>query len=283
VARENEEDKQEKELEEEEKEVEKGEEEMVEEEDEDVSGEETEGLADEEPPPSEAREKVEETKPGKGEPEEKEVKEEEKIEKDEEVSVPETDELSTSRMFTTGGRILLISILLISVLYVLATTGIGNLVWHGPARGNLVKFNGEVVGSKLIGQSFNSDKYFHPRPSSKSYDAMDSGSANLSPENEQLTRRATEVLEKLKQEGVSPEEVPVSFVTESGSALDPHIVPESGYLQVPRISETTGIDPERLIEMIEDLTQGKFLGLYGQRRVNVLALNTEVEKILESG
>ena len=241
-------------------------------------GEQEEGLEEEE-----IEEKGEGEKPGEEAAQEKEVREKEEVEGGEEASYPDTDELSVSRLLATGGRTLLISILLTSVLYVLAVTGIGNLAWQGPAQGTLVKLDGEVVGSKLIGQSFSSDKYFHPRPSSKSYDAMDSGSANLSPENEKLTRRATEILEKLKKEGVSPEEVPVSFVTESGSALDPHIVPESAYLQVPRVSEATGIDPERLREMIEGLTQGKFLGLYGQKRVNVLALNTEIEKILESG
>ncbi len=291
MASENEEDKQEEELEgtegiegEESKGEEKGEKEMAEEENEDVPEKDVEGVeGKEEPSPSETDETVEEDKPGEGEPEEKEVQEEEEIEEDEEVSYPDTDELSTSRMLATGGRMILISILLISVLYVLATTGIGNLVWQGPAQGNLVDHNGEIVGSRLIGQSFSSDRYFHPRPSSKDYDGMDSGSANLSPENEKLTRRATEILEKLEGEGVNPEEVPVSFVTESGSSLDPHIVPESAYLQIPRVSEASGIDPERLRELIDDNTQGKFLGLYGLERVNVLSLNIDLEKILESG
>ncbi|MBS3736027.1 MAG: K(+)-transporting ATPase subunit C [Candidatus Bipolaricaulota bacterium] len=237
----------------------------------------------EELPASEAREKVGEEKPGKGKSEEKEVKEEEEIEEDEEVSYPDTDELSISRMFGIGLRTLLITFLLTSVLYVLATTGIGNLAWQGPAQGNLVEHNDEVVGSRLIGQPFSSDKYFHPRPSSKNYDGMDSGSANLSPGNEKLARRSTELLERLEEEGVKPEEVPVSLVTESGSSLDPHIVPKSAYLQVPRVSEATGIDPERLRELIDDNTQNKFVGLYGLERVNVLSLNIEIEKILESG
>jgi len=225
----------------------------------------------------EAKGEQDEVDEGQGEAQEKE-----EVEEGEEVSYPDTDELKVSRMVTTGGRTLLISILLTSVLYVLATTGIGNLAWHQASQGDLVKLNGKIVGSKLIGQSFSSKKYFHPRPSSKDYDAMNSGSANLSPENEKITRRATEILEKLKEEGVSSEEVPVSFVTESGSALDPHIVPESAYLQVPRVSEATGIGPKRLGELVKNLTRGKFLGLYGQKRVNVLKLNMEIEKILES-
>ena len=268
MARENEEDQQNEELEkkEVEEEVAKEKEEIPEE-----AGE----VQDEKGALSKETDETVEEKPGEGEPKKKEAKEE--------ISYPDTDELSTSRMFATGGRILLISILLTSVLYVIAATGIGNLAWRGPAQGNLVKLNGEVVGSKLIGQSFGSDMYFHSRPSSKNYDGMDSGSANLSPENEKLTQRAKDLLEELGEEGVDPEEVPVSFVTESGSALDPHIVPESARLQVPRVSEATGINPERLRKLIDENTQGKFLGLYGLERVNVLALNIEIEKILESG
>ncbi|MCF7875917.1 potassium-transporting ATPase subunit KdpC [Candidatus Bipolaricaulota bacterium] len=264
-------------------EMEEGEKEMAEGQGEEVPEEEVDEVKDEGEHPPAATDKTVEEESGEGEPEEKEVKEEEEIEEEEEVSYPDTDELGVSRMLTTGLRMLIISILLTSVLYVLATTGIGNLVWPGSAQGNLVKLDGEVVGSKLIGQSFSSDKYFHPRPSSKNYDGMDSGSANLSPENEKLTQRAKDLLEELEEEGVNPKEVPVSFVTESGSALDPHIVPESAYLQVPRVSEATGMDPERLRELIDENIQGKFLGLYGQKRVNVLTLNMEIEKILETG
>lgn len=212
-----------------------------------------------------------------------EAQEKEEVEEGEEVSFPDADELNTSKMLTNGLRILLISILLTSVLYVLATTGIGTLAWRQASQGDLVKLNGEIVGSKLIGQSFSSDKYFHPRPSSKNYDAMDSGSANLAPTNDRITKRVKAILNELEQEGVKPEQVPVSFVTESGSALDPHIVPESAYLQVPRVSKATGIEPEKLGELVKNLTRGKFLGLYGQKRVNVLKLNMKIEKIMESG
>ncbi len=269
----------------EEEKEEKQEKEVIEEEHEEIPQEEEE-LEEveevEENRPSETEEKDVEQEDKEGESEEEE-KAEEKVKEEEEKTFPEADEISTPRLLTTGLRMVIISFLLTSVLYTLAATGIGNLAWPGASQGDLVQLDGEVVGSKLIGQSFSSEKYFHPRPSSKNYDAMNSGSANLSPENEKLTRRATEVLEKLKEDGVSPEEVPVSFVTESGSALDPHIVPGSAYLQVLRVAETTGIDPERLRNVIAEFTRGKFLGLYGQKRVNVLTLNMEIEKILESG
>ncbi|MBS3813261.1 K(+)-transporting ATPase subunit C [Candidatus Bipolaricaulota bacterium] len=196
--------------------------------------------------------------------------------------MPEADALSGYQLVSKGLRLVLVSILLISVLYTLAVTGIGNLIWGEAAKGGLVKQDGQVVGSKLIGQEFTSDEYFHPRPSSKGYDGMDSGSANLAPDNDRLTERAKNELRELEKQGIKPEEVPISFVTESGSSLDPDIRPQSAYLQVPRVSENTGIAEDKLREVIDELTGGKFLGLFGQTRVNVLSLNLRVEEILRS-
>jgi len=200
-----------------------------------------------------------------------------------EEQLPEADRIGISNQFATGFRVIIIAILLTSLLYTLALTGIGNLVWQGPARGSLVESGGRLVGSKLIGQSFNSDRYFHPRPSSTSYDATDSGSANLAPTNEKLVNRARNILDRLEEEGVRAEEVPVSFVTESGSALDPHITPASAKLQVPRIARATGLGREKLREIVNEHVKGKFLGLYGEKRVNVLKLNLEIDSLLESG
>lgn len=208
--------------------------------------------------------------------------EEEKKKDKEEKSLPEADSVSVTKALSTGFRLLVVVIALTSVVYTLAATGIGNLIWGEAAKGNLVKQNGAVVGSKLVSQGFNSEKYFHPRPSSKGYDGMDSGSANLAPDNDRLTERAKNELRELKRQGIKPEEVPISFVTESGSSLDPEIVPESAYLQVPRVSENTGIDEEKLRQLIEGQTRGKFLGLYGQKRVNVLTLNLRVKQITRS-
>ncbi len=208
--------------------------------------------------------------------------EEEPKEETEETSLPEADSVSITKSFSTGFRLLIIAIALTSVLYTLAATGIGNLIWSGAAGGNLVKQEGKVIGSKMIGQKFTSEKYFQPRPSSKGYDGMDSGSANLAPTNDRIAERAKSILNDLHEEGIEPEEVPVSFVTESGSSLDPHIRPASAYLQVPRVSRITGISEDRLMELINIKTEGKFLGLYGQKRVNLLSLNLKVEKILRS-
>lgn len=200
-------------------------------------------------------------------------------EAEKEKDLPEADAVSTSKLITTGFRTLIISFLLISVIYVAATTGLGNLFWDNAADGDLVRFNGKVVGSKNIGQNFTSEKYFHPRPSSKGYDGMDSGSANLAPTNDRITERAKDILDDLKQQGIEPNDVPVSFVTESGSSLDPHIRPQSAYIQVPRVSKATGIPENELRQLIENLTRGKFFGLYGLKRINVLILNLKVEEL----
>lgn len=199
----------------------------------------------------------------------------------EQSSLPRADKVGYIRMLTTSFRLIVILFLLCSVLYTIAATGIGNFLWHKAAQGNLVRYNQKIVGSKLIGQAFSSEKYFHPRPSSTKYDAMHSGSANLSPSSNRITNRARQILQNLRRQGIQPRQVPVSFVTESGSALDPHIVPESAYLQVSRISRATGISKAKLDQVITELTQGKLFGLYGQKRVNVLALNLKIEKILE--
>jgi len=200
----------------------------------------------------------------------------EKEAEEEKKDMPEADSLGTGRILSTAFRLLVVTIALTSLVYTLTTTGIGGLFWGDRARGDLVRVDGQLVGSRLVGQEFDSDKYFHPRPSSKGYDASDSGSANLAPTNEKLTERAKNIISHLTDNGVGRRQIPVSFVTESGSALDPHIVPASALMQVPRISEATGISQEKLKKIVNDNVEGKFLGIYGQKRVNVLALNLRI-------
>ncbi len=177
-----------------------------------------------------------------------------------------------------GLRLFGICILLCSVGYTALLLAMGGILWEDNARGSLVKKDGEVVGSRLIGQEFSSEEFFHPRPSSKGYDPMDSGSANLAPTNEALTERVEKHLTQLGKEGIEPSEVPVGWITESGSALDPHISPASANLQVERVSRETGLSEKKLKELIREHTNEKFFGLFGQPHVNVLLLNLDVKK-----
>jgi K+-transporting ATPase ATPase C chain len=191
-------------------------------------------------------------------------------------SAPWTHHLSISL------RLLVAGVLLCSVAYPAVVTLAGQVLWPAQARGSIVELDGQPVGSRLIGQEFMDDIFFHPRPSSKGYDGMDSGSQNLGPLSEKLTERVTRRLEELEKQGIPAERVPVGWVTESGSALDPHITPAAARLQVPRINRSTGMPSAEVEEFIEKRTEGKLVGLFGQERVNVLLLNLDIQKRLDT-
>ncbi|MFW5914954.1 MAG: potassium-transporting ATPase subunit C, partial [Planctomycetota bacterium] len=152
---------------------------------------------------------------------EMEEQDETATEDQEDETIPEPESRSLGHHLRTALRLLVAGILVCSVVYTLCVSVIGNVLAGDGARGSMVEFEGRTVGSRLIGQRFNSDAFFHPRPSSKGYDGMDSGSQNLGPLNEELTARVTEQLEELQREGIEPADVPGDWVTESGSSLDP--------------------------------------------------------------
>jgi K+-transporting ATPase ATPase C chain len=178
-------------------------------------------------------------------------------------------------------KLLVVSVIIASVFYPLLVGGIAQ-IWSDKAEGSLITYNGEVVGSKLIGQNFDSEQYFKSRPSSINYDSRKSSSANLAPNNPLLEKRVTEqMLEINKKYRLQNTAVPSDFITESGSALDPHISPESAYLQVEYISQQTEISSNELINLIDKNTKQKLFGIFGQKTVNVLKLNLDLKEVLE--
>jgi len=186
-----------------------------------------------------------------------------------------------SQHLKVGIRLVLLFSVICSLLYPSIVTGIGEVFWEQKAVGSPVYYNGEKIGSLLIGQQYDSDIYFHARPSSITYDATHSGSENLSPNNEKLLNRIKTQCESLYSMGILSYKIPISFVTESGSALDPHISPQAAYLQIPRISQATGIPILDLIQLVDSHIEKKFLGIFGQERVNIVMLNLELKKIME--
>src|SRR3974377_704426 len=183
--------------------------------------------------------------------------------------------------------VVLVALTLITGLaYPLAMTGIAQVLFPRQAQGSLVEQNGKVVGSELIGQVFESDKYFHGRPSATTapdpndatktvpapYNAANSGGSNLGPSNKALIDRVQGDIDKLKQENPSTP-VPADLVTTSASGLDPHISPEAALFQVPRIAKARNVPEERLRQLVQAAPQGRWLGLLGEPRVNVLLLN----------
>lgn len=177
---------------------------------------------------------------------------------------------------------------LTGLVYPLAVTGVGQLLMPGPANGSLVSRNGQVVGSSLIGQAFASERYFHGRPSATSatdpadaaktvdapYNAANSTGSNLGPSAKALIDA---IEERAKALGVGPQ--PADLVTASASGLDPHITPGAALVQVARVAKVRNLSEARLKSLIDDQTEQRDLGVLGEQRVNVLALNLALDAL----
>jgi K+-transporting ATPase ATPase C chain len=187
--------------------------------------------------------------------------------------------------------VLIIALTLITgLVYPLAMTGIAGVLFPYQAQGSLIEKDGKVIGSKLIGQDFKSDRYFHSRPSatlgpdpsdpSKTtgvpYNAVNSMGSNLGPTNKALIERVKGDVDKLKAENPSTP-VPIDLVTTSGSGLDPQITPEGAYFQIPRIAKARNMPETALRDLVAEHIEGRTLGLFGEPRVNVLALNLALD------
>ena len=177
------------------------------------------------------------------------------------------------------------------LIYPLAMTGIAGVIFPHQAQGSLIEKDGKVVGSALIGQEFKDDKYFHGRPSatlapdpndstktvSAPYNAANSGGSNLGPTSKALADRLKEDVDRLKAENPNAA-VPVDLVTTSASGLDPDISPEAAQFQVPRVAKARNVSEDQLRQIVASNTQGRLLGLLGEPRVNVLALNLALDR-----
>src|SRR3984893_15849763 len=181
--------------------------------------------------------------------------------------------------------------ILTGVIYPYAIWAVGAVIFPDRAGGSLVKrADGTVVGSSLIGQVFASDKYFHGRPSATNtpdpkdpnknidapYNAANSSGSNLGPTNQALKDRVAKSVSELKAENPSMP-VPIDLVTTSGSGLDPDISPEGALFQVPRVAKARNMPEDRVRELVTANTQGRLVGLLGEPRVNVLALNLALD------
>jgi K+-transporting ATPase ATPase C chain len=168
--------------------------------------------------------------------------------------------------------------------YPLVMTGFARLAFPNRSDGSLIERNGNVVGSRLVGQKFASARYFHSRPSAVDYNAAGTSFANYGPTSSELAKSVHDAAQAvLKAErpynpGLTMGDIPVDAVTTSGSGIDPHISPAYARLQAARIASVRNLPKERVLELIDDHTDGRSLGFLGEPGVNVLELNLALDE-----
>jgi len=170
-----------------------------------------------------------------------------------------------------------------SGLYPLIVFGISQLLFPDQANGSLITgADGSVRGSKLLGQAFSDPKYFHPRPSAagNGYDAANSSGSNLGPTSEKLKNAIKDrIADYRKENGLADTDaIPADAVTASGSGLDPEISLHNAELQIPRVARTRGLSEDKVRELVQQNTNGRDLGVFGDPGVNVLQLNLALDQ-----
>ncbi len=182
-------------------------------------------------------------------------------------------------VWKTSIRFTLVTAVLVGLGYPLVVTGIAAIIFPHQAGGSLILKDGQVIGSELLAQSFTSDRYFHPRPSAagNGYDATSSGGSNLALSNKALVDRIQASIDKLSVGAHSP--VPIDLVTASGSGLDPDITPDAAYFEASVVAKARNLNEDRVRKLIEQHITSRQFGLLGEPRVNVLALNLDLDKI----
>lgn len=187
--------------------------------------------------------------------------------------------MSMRQHLWTSVRAFLALAVLLGGIYSLAVLGVAQALFPSEANGSLVIRQGQVVGSRLIGQNFTGPEWFHGRPSAtigadgkpEPYNAGSSGGSNLGPTNPAIVQEIRDNLATVQ--GVPPDRVPPDLVESSASGLDPDVTPEAALVQVPRIAAARGVPAARLEALVRASTKGRWLGIFGHPRVNVLELN----------
>ena len=168
-------------------------------------------------------------------------------------------------------RMTVVLLIIVSGIYPAAVWAVGQIAFNRQANGSLIVRNGKVIGSELIGQAFTSDRFFHGRPSASDYDPKNSGGTNLGPTSKKLRDSIAAAVGNRR-------DVPADQVTASASGLDPHISPANAYDQAARVARANHMTEAQVRTLIDRHTEGRFLGIYGEPRVNVLELNLELQR-----
>src|SRR6267154_16745 len=174
----------------------------------------------------------------------------------------------------------LVTTVMFGLIYPLVITGLAQVFFHDRANGQLIEKDGRLLGSRIIGQAFTGPGYFHSRPSNEGtgYDPTSSGGSNLAPTNKNLLERGKGDVQKLQAENPNAP-IPVDLVTASGSGLDPDVSPAAAEFQIRRVAHSRGMKEEEVRAIVERHTKGRDLEFLGERRVNVLELNLDLDSL----
>jgi potassium-transporting ATPase KdpC subunit len=187
------------------------------------------------------------------------------------------------RQLRPAVTVLAIFTIVCGVIYPLAVTAVGQTAFNHRANGSIVSFNGQAVGSSLIGQTFTAPGYFHARPSAAGtgYDGMASGGSNLGPNNPDLLKTVSDRVAAYRVENNLSDQVavPVDAVTASASGLDPEISVANALLQASRVAQARGVDLAVVRDAIAAQTKHRPLGILGDPGVAVLALNIALDRM----
>lgn len=185
-----------------------------------------------------------------------------------------------SSQLLTALRAVIVFLVLCGLLYTGVATFLGGLLFPHQATGSLIDRYGEIVGSSLVGQPFESPVYIYGRPSAANYDPTATGGSNLAPSNPALRERVRADSARIgAKEGVSADRIPVDLLAASGAGLDPDISPEAARLQAGRVAAARGLPEQTVLGIIDEHTQRPQWSVFGQARVNVLLLNLALDHL----
>ena len=184
------------------------------------------------------------------------------------------------RNFVTALLYTVVTTFLFGLVYPYVVTGFAQVLFRDKANGQLIRQNGQLVGSRIIGQPFSAGGYFHSRPSAagNGYDAANSGGSNFAPTNKKLIDRVSGDVTSFQTDHPGSD-VPVDLVTASGSGLDPHITPAGAEFQVERVARERHLSEDAVRKLVASHAEGRQLGFLGEPRVNVLELNLDLDRV----